>query len=102
MRRLLGRTDLDSTLFQRTQLQHFEGPVQPTRLLSAATAEAARYRHSIARRAVLAAAFTVAALTAACGSDSATGPSKTQVAGTYPMATVRGLSVPRTFTDPAG
>ena len=76
--------------------------MQPTRLLSAATAEAARYRHSIARRAVLAAALALAALTAACGSDSATGPTKTQMAGTYPMATVRGLSVPRTFTDPAG
>jgi len=79
--------------------------MQPTRLLSAATAEAARYRTSrLARRTALAGAFAIVAITAACGgSDSAAGPSKPpQVTGAYPMATARGMSVPRTFTDAKG
>jgi len=52
----------------------------------------------------MASAFVVVAITAGCGSDSdsPTGPSKAQVAGSYPMSTARGLPVPRTFTDAAG
>jgi hypothetical protein len=46
--------------------------------------------------------MSMAVITAACGSDSATGPSKVQVAGAYPMSTARGLPVPHTFTDAAG
>lgn len=56
----------------------------------------------LTRRIVVAGALAISALTAACGSDSATGPSETQVAGAYPMSTARGLPVPRTFTDAAG
>ena len=67
--------------------------MEPTRLLSSVTAPAAARRYSsIARRSALAGAFAVAAITAACSSDSSTGPSNTPVTGAYPMATARGLT----------
>jgi hypothetical protein len=55
-----------------------------------------------ARYLVTAMALTAAGFTAACGSDSATGPSAADVAGAYPMSAVRGFPVPHTFTDGAG
>jgi len=77
--------------------------METTRLLSSVTTPAdPRHYSSIARRSALAGAFAVAAITAACSSDSSTGPSNTPVAGAYPMATARGLAVPHTFTDAAG
>ena len=77
--------------------------MQPTRLLSASPARSAHVRRSIlVRRLAVVGAMTVAAITAACGSDSVTGPSSGQVAGAYAMSTARGLPVPRTFTDAAG
>ena len=47
-------------------------------------------------------ALTVATFSAACGSDSPTGPSAANVAGAYAMSAVRGFPVPHTFTDGAG
>ena len=77
--------------------------MESTRLLSSVTAPAAPRRHaSIARRSALAAAFAVAAITAACSSDSSTGPSNTPITGAYAMSTARGIAVPHTFTDAAG
>lgn len=77
--------------------------MQPTRLPSASPARSAHVRRSIlVRRLAVVGAMSVAAITAACGSDSVTGPSSGQVAGAYPMSTARGLPVPRTFTDAAG
>jgi len=76
--------------------------MQPTRLLSVATARVARVRHArISRRVATASAFALVAIAAACSSDSSTGPTKT-VAGSYPMSTARGMPVPRTFTDAKG
>jgi hypothetical protein len=84
------------------QSHHFEGPMQPTRLISAAIACVARAPHArISRRVAATSAFALVAIAAACSSDSSTSPSKT-VAGAYPMATVRGLPVPHTFTDAKG
>ena len=73
----------------------------PIRSLSNATTGTTR-TGGLTRRIIVASALAISAITAACGSDSATGPSKTQVAGAYPMSTARGLPVPRTFTDNAG
>lgn len=56
----------------------------------------------MARRVALIGALAVAAISAACSSDSSTGPSKVEVTGAHPMATARGLAVPHTFTDAAG
>ena len=68
--------------------------MQPTRLLFATPA--------FVRRIAVVTTIALSAVAAACGSDSATGPSTNQVAGAYPMSTARGLPVPRTFTDAAG
>ena len=77
--------------------------MQPTILLSSATAVVApRSNVRLARRVAIVSALAMAAVTAACSSDSSTGPSKTGVTGAYPMATAQGMKVPHTFTDPAG
>jgi hypothetical protein len=77
--------------------------MQPTRLLSSViTPRAPRVGARVTRRVAVLSAFTLAAISAACSSDSSTGPSKTPVAGAYPMATARGMSVPHTFTDAVG
>ena len=59
-------------------------------------------RARVTRYVATVAAVAIAAITTACGSDSATGPTGADVAGAYPMAAVRGFSVPHTFTDGAG
>jgi len=99
---LRGSPTLQSTIVKPRNYNSCEGPMEPTRLLSSVTAPAPRRYSAIARRSALAAAFAVAAITAACSSDSSTGPSNTPVTGAYPMATARGLTVPHTFTDAAG
>ena len=78
--------------------------MQPTRLLSIAAPKAAsQYSSRLVRRVAIVSALATAAATAACSdSDSPTAPTSTQVAGAYPMATVRGMSVPHTFTDAVG
>ena len=77
--------------------------MQPTRLLSPASASPAPGRTArVARRVAIVGALAVAAATAACSSDSSTGPSQTTVAGAYPMATAKGMAVPHTFTDAGG
>jgi hypothetical protein len=58
--------------------------------------------YRLTRRVMVATALIASAFTAACGSDSSTGPSAGDVAGAYPMASVRGFPVPHTFTDAAG
>jgi hypothetical protein len=60
------------------------------------------HRALTARYLMTAMAIAAAALTAACGSDSATGPSAADVAGAYPMSAARGSPVPHTFTGGAG
>ncbi|MHB1073119.1 MAG: hypothetical protein ACYC3Q_09890 [Gemmatimonadaceae bacterium] len=46
-------------------------------------------------------AFAALAISlAACGNDSATGPSSNAVSGTYALQTVNGNPLPFTFTDP--
>ena len=77
--------------------------MQPTSLLVPVTApEASRLHVRPARRTALIGALAIAAVSAACSSESSTGPGKTQVTGAYPMATAQGMKVPHTFTDGAG
>src|SRR5688572_19172110 len=96
---LRGSPAVHSTIVTPRNYNSCEGSMEPTRLLSSVTAPAApRLYASIARRSALAGAFAVAAITAACSSDSSTAPSNTPITGTYPMATARGIAVPHTFT----
>jgi hypothetical protein len=76
--------------------------MQPTILSSSTTRVTPRSNVRLARLAAMVSAFSLAVLTAACSSDSSTGPSKTGVTGAYPMSTAQGMKVPHTFTDPAG
>ena len=77
--------------------------MQPTILLSSSTTRVApRSNVRLVRLAAMVSAFAVASIIGACSGDSSTGPSKTGVAGAYPMATAQGMKVPHTFTDPAG
>ena len=77
--------------------------MQPTSLLVSVTAsETPRLPVRLVRRTAVIGVFAIAAMAAACSSDSSTGPSKSTVAGAYPMSTAQGMKVPHTFTDNAG
>jgi len=76
--------------------------MQPTILSSSTTRVIPRSTVRLARLAATVSAFSLALITGACSSDSSTGPSKTGVAGAYPMSTAQGMKVPHTFTDAAG
>jgi hypothetical protein len=64
----------------------------------------ARRLSTIGRHVALVGVIAPTLAIAACGSDSdsPTAPTPQSVAGSYAMATVRGYSVPHTFTDAVG